>query len=365
MNICIIGDGLTSLSLAKNLINKKINVHIYYKKKTNNSLSGRTIGIAKKNFEFFKKKIQMLSKKNTWEIKKIEIYSEKLKDDKILGFENNEDILFHMVKNDNIYNLLNIKLLKSKFFKKIIIKKDNFYEKLLNKKNYDLVINCESNNMLVKKFFSKKINKDYDNIAYTTILQHKEIKNNTAIQVFTKFGPIAFLPISKTETSIVYSVEVKNNKLQEKKILELINKYNPKYKIKRISKLNNFKLKSSNLRNYHYKNILAFGDLLHKIHPLAGQGFNMTIRDIKILSDIIQNKIDLGLQLDELTCIEFEKKTKPQNFIFSKGIDLVYEFFNFDKKIQSQGPSKLLKLMGNNKKLINNIIKFADNGLRI
>ena len=29
MNICIIGDGLTGLSLAKNLINKKINVHIY------------------------------------------------------------------------------------------------------------------------------------------------------------------------------------------------------------------------------------------------------------------------------------------------------------------------------------------------
>ena len=36
MNICIIGDGLTSLSLAKNLINKKINVHIYQKNKIKN-----------------------------------------------------------------------------------------------------------------------------------------------------------------------------------------------------------------------------------------------------------------------------------------------------------------------------------------
>ena len=33
MNVCIIGDGLTSLSLAKNLINKKINVHVYGEKK--------------------------------------------------------------------------------------------------------------------------------------------------------------------------------------------------------------------------------------------------------------------------------------------------------------------------------------------
>ena len=36
-----------------------------------------------------------------------------------------------------------------------------------------------------------------------------------------------------------------------------------------------------------FKNILSFGDLIHKVHPLAGQGFNMTIRDIKSLSNII------------------------------------------------------------------------------
>ena len=42
---------------------------------------------------------------------------------------------------------------------------------------------------------------------------------------------------------------------------------------------------------YYHQNILAFGDLLHRIHPLAGQGFNMTIRDIKILLKIIKNKI--------------------------------------------------------------------------
>ena len=33
MNVCIIGEGLTALSLAKSLINKKINVHYYYKSK--------------------------------------------------------------------------------------------------------------------------------------------------------------------------------------------------------------------------------------------------------------------------------------------------------------------------------------------
>ena len=58
-----------------------------------------------------------------------------------------------------------------------------------------------------------------------------------------------------------------------------------------------YNLKFSILRKYYYKNILSFGDLLHKIHPLAGQGFNMTIRDIKILSSIIDEKLKLGLEL--------------------------------------------------------------------
>ena len=78
MNICIIGDGLTSLSLAKNLINKKINVQIYHKSKIKNLSSSRTIGISKNNLEFFSKEIHKIPKKYFWEIKKIEIYSEKL-----------------------------------------------------------------------------------------------------------------------------------------------------------------------------------------------------------------------------------------------------------------------------------------------
>ena len=90
---------------------------------------------------------------------------------------------------------------------------------------------------------------------------------------------------------------------------------------------------SASLRNYYHKNILAFGELTHKIHPLAGQGFNMTIRDIKILLEIIQNKIDLGLPINSSVNQEFQKNTKHRNFIFSNGIDFIYEFFNYESKI--------------------------------
>ena len=363
MNICIIGGGLTSLSLAKNLINKNINVYLCYKNKIENLSSNRTIGISKNNLEFYKKEIFNVPQKFFWEIKTIEIYSEKLEKKNLLKFGNDKGNLFYMVKNENLYDLLISQISKNKFFKKSIIKKNSFYSDLLKKNKYDLIINCDSNNFISKKFFAKKIYKDYDNIAYTTILKHKNLKNNIATQIFTENGPIAFLPISSSETSVVCSLDTKNRKYKDSEVLELISKNNQKYQIQKILKLSSFKLSSSNLRNYHHDNILAFGDLLHRIHPLAGQGFNMTIRDIKTLSDIIQNKIDLGMQLDSLILVDFENKTKNKNFLFSNSIDFIYEVFNFDKKIKNENFNKFLKIIGKNKNLTNYLTKFADRGL--
>jgi len=363
MNICIIGDGLTGLSLAKNLINKKINVHLYHKNNIKNLSSSRAIGISKNNLEFFRNEILNIKESFLWKIKKIEIFSEKLKKKSLLKFENDQEKLFYMIKNENLYESLTSEIFKNKFFTKTLIKKDSFYTDLLKKNKFDLIINCDPNNFLTKKFFMKKIDKNYDNLAYTTILKHKKIENNIATQVFTKNGPIAFLPISNSETSIVCSLDTKNRRYNDSEVLDLINKNNSKYQIKKILKLSSFKLSSSNLRNYHHGNILAFGDLLHRIHPLAGQGFNMTIRDIKVLSEIIQNKIDLGLQLDSLILKEFEKETKNKNFLFSNSVDFIYEVFNFDKKIRNKSFNKFLRIVGKNQNLSSYFIKLADRGL--
>ena len=113
------------------------------------------------------------------------------------------------------------------------------------------------------------------------------------------------------------------------------------------------------------ENLLAFGGTLHKIHPLAGQGFNMTLRDIKILSKIIQNRIDLGLPLDSIICEEFEKTTKHLNFIFSFGIDFIHEFFKFDNMYKNNYSNKLLKFINKNKLFNNLASKYANKGLTI
>ena len=60
-----------------------------------------------------------------------------------------------------------------------------------------------------------------------------------------------------------------------------------------------------------FQNILSFGDSIHKVHPLAGQGFNMTLRDTQELLKLFKRNIELGLDLNESLLNDFIKKVKP------------------------------------------------------
>ena len=356
MKVCIFGSGLSSLTLAKALVNQKIYVDVIDRKKVININYSRTLGISKSNVDFFNDYIVDI-RKNIWQLKKIEIFTDNLKKEKLLNFENNNEQLFSIVKNYKVYEILEKSLSKEKYFKKIYSRDTISY---LN--NYDLAINTDDSNQINIKFFNKKISKKYNSFAFTTIIRHKNILNETAVQIFTKYGPLAFLPISNSETSIVYSIHnLKNkNKIDVKK---LIKKYNFKYEIKKIEKIESFELKSFSLRSYSHANILAFGDLLHRVHPLAGQGFNMTIRDIKILLDIIKEKINLGLPLDSSVSDQFENKLRHKNFLFSNSIDLIHEFFNFERKLKSNILSKSVKALGKNPSVNKLFTKIADRGV--
>ena len=355
MRVCILGSGLSSLTLAKSLVNQKIYVDVFFSKKLKSLNKTRTIGISKTNVEFFNEKIINIEK-IIWKLNKIEIYSDNLKKQKLINFGNKNDHLFSILKNYKLQEILEKSLFKNKYFRKI-----NYKKKINYFKDYDLVFNTDYNHSITKKYFSKKIEKKYNSFAYTTVLKHEKVPNNVAVQIFTKNGPLAFLPISDIETSVVYSIN--NNMKQKKEINTLIKYYNFKYNLKKIHKIDCFELTGLSLRSYYHKNILSFGDLLHRIHPLAGQGFNMTIRDIKILHNIIQNKIDLGLILDSTLNKEFENNQKHKNFIFSSGIDLIHQFFNIERKIKKNILSKSIQFVNKNHRINKIFTKIADEGI--
>ena len=357
MTVCILGNSLTALTLAKTLVNHKINVDLFFNKKNYKISESRTIGIANNNINFFNSNIIDI-KKIIWKLKRIEIFSDNLKKERLINFKANKDHLFSIVKNNKLYQLLEKDLSKNKFFRSKFSNEKNI--SFLNK--YELVINCDSSNFITNRYFSKKIIKKYNSYAYTTIIKHDQILNDTAFQIFTKKGPIAFLPISNRETSVVYSI-YNSTEQKVENVEKLIKDKNFKYKIKNIDKIQSFELKLLNLRSYYHNNILAFGDLLHKVHPLAGQGFNMTIRDIKILLEIIKKRLDVGLSLDNSVNLEFQKKIRHKNFIFSNGVDFIHEFFNLESKMKNNFMSKSVKLIGSYPSINKMFAKIADRGI--
>ncbi len=362
MNICLIGYGIPSLILGNILSNKNIKISIFDEKKYINKFNTRTVGITKNNLEFLKKENIDLKNK-VWPIKKIKVFNSEKNNKEILNFVPVEDNLFSLIKNYDLIQLLEKKIKKNKNIKKIKINKKFFFDSIIKQNHeFDLVINFDIKNRISKEFFYRREYKNYNSSAYTTLLKHKKCNNQLAYQVFSKLGPIAFLPCSPTETSVVFSILNDQQTISEDKIIDLINKYNKIYSIRSFSKIEKFHLDGSLLKKYFYRNILSFGDSIHKIHPLAGQGLNMTLRDIKIFSELVDKRIEVGLPLDKSILKEFENKTKHLNYLFVNGIDFINEFFKIDNKLESSYSKKLFYFLENNSLFKKYSLKFADQG---
>ena len=133
--------------------------------------------------------------------------------------------------------------------------------------------------------------------------------------------------------------------------------------MKKFSEFQKTRLNFSLARKYYFENILLFGDGLHQIHPLAGQGFNMTIRDIKIFLNIIENRIENGLDIEQFCLNDFENSTKSKNFIFSEGINFIHDIFKTKKFYGEDQFSKIFEKINKSDKLKSFFIKTADEGL--
>ena len=136
------------------------------------------------------------------------------------------------------------------------------------------------------------------------------------------------MPINKKEFSLVWSISKKNDvKTVKKTITNKLVKYvfvkNPK-----LLKLESFPIIFNFNSNLSRKNVLVMGEGAYSVHPLAGQGFNLILRDIKELQSLIKNNLSLGLQIkDSFLLKKFIKSRKPENLLFGMSLNLVHKFF--------------------------------------
>ena len=168
MKVCIIGDGLVSLLLAKVMALKAISVDVFSSGKLKKYSETRTIGITKSNVDYINKNIINI-KKILWEIKKIKIFSENYNKNEILNFSNFNNQAFSVVKNYELYKIVRKSLHNDKFVR-FQNRKD--LAKIIDKKN-NIIIKWDLNKNITKKYYSNKIQKKYNSYAYTTLISHK------------------------------------------------------------------------------------------------------------------------------------------------------------------------------------------------
>ena len=131
MNICLIGNGISTLLLAKVLANRNINVSIYLEHQPKKKLITRTLGISKNSFEFLmNEKINI--KKKSWPINKIKIFNEIENNKEILNFGYKNKKIFYILNYIDLVYLLNSCVKKNKLIKKYKIKNSSFFQSILN-----------------------------------------------------------------------------------------------------------------------------------------------------------------------------------------------------------------------------------------
>ena len=348
--ICIIGGGLTGLVTAISLSKLNCSIDLITGNAMQNLKSNRTIAVSENNFDFLNKlNISESLKREVWTCSIMKLYTE-IKNEKFskifeLNNENRQEKILYMLENSKIMKLMmskiqQIKSISVKNHKKVssistsgLLKSVKFNN---NISKYNLVIICTGyNSSLIKNLFNDQvIENSYKESAITTILSHSSHKNNTVRQIFLENEILALLPISNTKTSIVWFVKNDVRKKNDLFLKKKIKLYAKNY-LKNIKFVTNIEYKGLNLliRNkYYLDRTLLFGDALHVIHPFVGQGFNMTLKDLACLEKILTQKINLGLDIGSLDVLsEFSSETKPRNFAFSVGVDLLKNSFSYKK----------------------------------
>jgi len=142
---------------------------------------------------------------------------------------------------------------------------------------------------------------DYHQAAVVANVSTEKPHDNEAFERFTKKGPIALLPLSDNRCSLVWTHDTKNNTadLDETMALDdaaFLKKLGEEFgyrlgRFTKVGKRSTFPLALVTSEKNTATRTVIIGNASHTMHPVAGQGLNLSMRDIAVLSDLIANNL--------------------------------------------------------------------------
>ena len=381
-DVVIIGSGLVGLVAAHCLASLGFEVVVVDKKNFNNSKNQtkdiRTVAVSEGSKQF-------LESLSLW--KNLYKYSQPIKNIKVFNrnpynkifFENSKQnaLLGYVIKNSIFSKILRSKLSKNKKIKthygsevKHIVSSHDFSQISLKDKiiKAKLIIAADGKNSTVRNIVGTKIyKKNYSEMALVVNLFHEKSLNETAYEIFYKTGPFALLPMLSDnnfyQSSIIWSNKesfVKHLLSSDKKFIANIIEERVGGligSVKRINSRQSFPLSAHINEKFFNKRLIYIGDSAHSIHPIAGQGWNLGIKDVKnVMSLCESNKFELG---DENFCKHYNNLSYKNSFQLFQITDKLNSHFlksNFSNRLLSNVGFKIIE---NNISMKDKITKFA------
>ena len=143
---------------------------------------------------------------------------------------------------------------------------------------------------------------DYQQSAVITNVTPGQPHQNVAYERFTDSGPLAFLPMTGNRCSVVWTVSAEQAEqlagLDDDAFLKCLQKRFG-FRLGRLKKAGErhvYPLALVETTQVVRGRVVVVGNAAHTLHPVAGQGFNLALRDIALLAEMMVLSDDVGAE---------------------------------------------------------------------
>lgn len=231
-----------------------------------------------------------------------------------------------------------------------------------------LLVGADGAHSFVRKHAEVElVETDYQQQALVALIGVHPESVPQAWQRFEQQEVLAFLPLTKEISSIVWSVaEDKADQLLEKSegdfLAELQSLTSEQFgQLTLKSERKTFPLYGRHAAQYVQPRLALVGDAAHSVHPLAGQGANLGFMDVAELVRVLsESDRDLG-SLHMLK--KYQRKRSGENALMLRSLETVQQMYNSDNPVVTRVRSFGTRLVSDFKPLKALLIQHASGNL--